>query len=136
MKLNKKSGFTLLEIIIVIIIIGVLASLALPKFFQTINFAKSTEALNTLGEIRRAADRCAMLAGGSSADYSTCNTFAALGMDVPDSAFWNYVIVTTNTGGLQIRANFMGTGSINFINFGITSTGASKSGTGIFTGIK
>ena len=37
MKLDKnKSGFTLLEIIIVIIIIGILASLALPKFFKTV----------------------------------------------------------------------------------------------------
>ncbi len=56
--INNKSGFTLLEIIIVIIIVGVLASLALPKFFQTVEFSKSTEALATIGTLRQAMERC------------------------------------------------------------------------------
>jgi prepilin-type N-terminal cleavage/methylation domain-containing protein len=57
---NNKSGFTLLEIIIVIIIVGVLASLALPRLFNTIEFSRSTEALNVIGGLKRAADRCAL----------------------------------------------------------------------------
>ena len=32
-----KKGFTLLELIVVIIIIGVLASLGLPQFFKTVD---------------------------------------------------------------------------------------------------
>ncbi len=61
MRMNKnRSGFTLLEIIIVIIIVGVLASLALPRFFNTIEYARSTEALNMIGTLKRGADRCAM----------------------------------------------------------------------------
>ena len=71
MKLQNKnqSGFTLLEIIIVIIIVGVLASLALPKFFNTVEFSRSSEALNAVGGIKRSADRCAMM-GGDENDYS------------------------------------------------------------------
>ena len=57
---NNRSGFTLLEIIIVIIIVGVLASLALPRLFNTIEFSRSTEALNAIGILKRAADRCEM----------------------------------------------------------------------------
>ena len=53
---TKKSGFTLLEIIIVVIIVGVLASLALPRFFQTIEFARSLEAMNVMASARRALD--------------------------------------------------------------------------------
>ncbi len=57
-KLNKKSGFTLLEIIIVIIIVGILASLALPKFFSTVEYSRSTEALTSITTLRQSLERC------------------------------------------------------------------------------
>ncbi|NLE65660.1 MAG: prepilin-type N-terminal cleavage/methylation domain-containing protein, partial [Elusimicrobia bacterium] len=41
--MNKK-GFTLIEILIVIIIVGILASLALPKLTRKIGEAKAAEA--------------------------------------------------------------------------------------------
>ena len=43
--LKRKKGVTLLEIIIVVIIIGVLASLALPRLFSTVEFSRSAEAI-------------------------------------------------------------------------------------------
>ena len=61
MKLSKNKGFTLLEIIIVIIIVGVLASLALPRFFSTIEFSRSTEALRSMGAIKDSIRRCAAM---------------------------------------------------------------------------
>jgi prepilin-type N-terminal cleavage/methylation domain-containing protein len=84
-RINNRSGFTLLEIIVVIIIVGVLASLALPRFFQTINFSRSTEALNAMGVIKRASDHCAMKAGALTGApvYTGCNTFPMLGIDDP-----------------------------------------------------
>jgi prepilin-type N-terminal cleavage/methylation domain-containing protein len=57
-KSNFNQGFTLIEIIIVIIIVGVLAGLALPRFFSTVEFSKSTEALNAMTFIRGAMERC------------------------------------------------------------------------------
>src|SRR3989338_4177670 len=79
---NNKSGFTLLEIIIVIIIVGVLASLALPKFFSTVEYSRSTEALNTLGVIRSSIERCALMAGN---DYTNCD-FNVLDIEDPNGA--------------------------------------------------
>lgn len=40
-----KKAFTLLELVIVIIIIGVLASLALPRMFRVIEGTKAAEAV-------------------------------------------------------------------------------------------
>lgn len=82
---NKKSGFTLLEIIIVIIIVGVLASLALPRFFKTVAFAKSTEALNVMGTAKRGIDRCSLAqgAGTGSEDFDGCDNWVSIGLDDP-----------------------------------------------------
>jgi len=51
MFLNKK-GFTLLELMIVVIIVAVLASLAMPRFIDARNRAITAEAYNMLGAIR------------------------------------------------------------------------------------
>ncbi|MFC1630946.1 type IV pilin protein [Candidatus Omnitrophota bacterium] len=51
-RLNKRKGFTLLELMIVVIIVGILASLALPRFIRARDTARSAEALNNLGLLR------------------------------------------------------------------------------------
>lgn len=53
MKRNSKA-FTLAELLIVILIISILASLAIPRFFGQTEKARTSEAINMLGAIRRA----------------------------------------------------------------------------------
>jgi len=52
-----KKGFTLLEVLIVTIIIGILATIALPQYTATIEKARSGEAIINVGSIRVALDR-------------------------------------------------------------------------------
>lgn len=50
-KLKNASGFTLTELLVVIVIIGILAGLTIPKFRNTTTRAKATEAKLMLKEI-------------------------------------------------------------------------------------
>ena len=94
---NKKSGFTLLEIIIVIIIVGVLASLALPRFFETIEFSRSAEAINYLGTIKRGMEQCALMSGA--ANWPACDTIATTGQNsAPQNGHFTYSLNTTGMG--------------------------------------
>jgi len=72
-----RRGFTLLELVVVIIIISVLASLALPKLFGMIEFSKSAEALAQLASMRGSIERCYLSTG----NYSPC-WFPSLDIDV------------------------------------------------------
>lgn len=112
---NNRSGFTLLEIIIVIIIVGVLASLALPRLFNTVEYSRSTEALNVIGGLKRQADRCALAreaTTGVPADYGNCITWDQLSTEdpgtVPGAIFTygpptyappNWEVIATRVGG-------------------------------------
>lgn len=45
---NKKKSFTLIEVLVVVIIIGILAGIAIPRFIKTAEKARGEEALTNL----------------------------------------------------------------------------------------
>ena len=128
---RNKSGFTLLEVIIVIIIIAILASVAMPKVTSALQFAKAKEALGVIPPMRTALDACAMMQG-TTTGYTGCGANAtALGVQFTGKYFGQptvtnlganaYTITVPGTGGLGdiifTHANSAITGTGNFANF-------------------
>ncbi len=60
--MNKK-GFTLLELLIVVIIIGILAAIALPQYEKTVTKSKSAQMSEAVSSIAKAAQTFYMLHG-------------------------------------------------------------------------
>lgn len=61
--MQKKSGFTLVEIMIVVAIIGLLAGIAIPAFIRARENSQTTVCLNNLRQIDAAKDQWSMDSG-------------------------------------------------------------------------
>lgn len=85
----RRSAFTLLELIVVIIIVGVLAGFAVPRLFRAIQRSHATEALNMAGTVVRAFNRCMAASdfdGGTYTDPNLCDEFQELNLENPNFA--------------------------------------------------
>ncbi len=108
MNTQREQGFTLLELLMVVVIIAVLATIALPQYFRTAERSRSAEALQMLATMRGAEQR---YRAGSATNIYTAN-LTELDVDIANSALWNYGAAgslgtaTRVAGGKTIQTNF------------------------------
>ncbi|NNP77202.1 prepilin-type N-terminal cleavage/methylation domain-containing protein [Acinetobacter sp. Ac_3412] len=92
--MNK--GFTLIELMIVVAIIGVLAAIALPLYQNYVARSQITSAIAELNGARTQYE-LVMNDGANSSAFTTDN----MGFSAPDSQFCHYLVHAPDAGGVS-----------------------------------
>jgi type IV pilus assembly protein PilA len=116
---NAQKGFTLIELMIVIAIVGILAAVALPAYQNYTRTAKFSEVIAGAAPIKTAIEVCYQKNGGS--NLASCDTEAEIGAVLGQATGANDI--HTDTG---ITAT---TGMITIVSQGIDSTAAAAGST-------
>ncbi len=89
---KRKKAFTLTELLVVVIVIGVLSAVVLPKFSKVVETRKTTEAEELMSAVRTEQEkRCAL-------DKSYVTSLTAVKDIVPSGTSKNYAYSLTSTG--------------------------------------
>ena len=99
-RLKTRRGFTLVELAVVIVIIGVLAAFGVPKFLQSVEKSKATEAFNYWSAVQSAEERY-IAQNGVYWDTSTAAPLpTTLDIVLPTLQYFDMTSITaTNPGG-------------------------------------
>ena len=104
MRFSKRKAFTLTELLVVVIVVGVLAAVAVPKFTRVLETRRTTEAENILAAVRTEQEKRCSLGQNYTGDFAKIPTVAyAKTSGVAEAKTANYTYTMTQTGVNAVR---------------------------------
>lgn len=101
-----QKGFTLIEVIIVVIIIAVLAAVSIPKYTGAVERSKAAEGTYILGTLLSAQERYFL------ENSAFTNTLAGLDVTIPTPKYFAAPTVSLNCSDVNACATIVRSGSL------------------------
>jgi prepilin-type N-terminal cleavage/methylation domain-containing protein len=102
-KNRKQKGFTMIEIMVVIVIVAILAAIALPTYFEYVKSAYAAEAKSVIGNIDNAAKMYYQTYGEWPSDIEEMERRGQLEVERSTKLKWTFTLSFSDEGG-QIAA--------------------------------
>ena len=102
---NKKKAFTLSELLVVVIVLGVLAAVAVPKFTRVLETRKTTEAEGMLSAVRTEQEKRCTLGDEYSVKFASLPVAASLQRSTEREAKSANYTYTLNGSGMQAQSS-------------------------------
>lgn len=94
MNTNKNLGFTLIEVLVAVAIIGILSAIAIPQYSEYVRRGKISEATSALGELRLRAEKY----------YSDNRTYVGFSTAVSNARHFTYACATPSANEFTCTA--------------------------------
>ncbi len=101
---NRKKAFTLTELLVVVIVLGTLAAVAVPKFSRVLETRRTGEAEAMLSAVRTEQEKRCTLGQNYTGDFSKMNTVAYAKSAGSQGQTSNYTYTLTSTGVEAVRS--------------------------------
>lgn len=115
-----ESGFTLVELLVVMLILGLLAAIAVPSFFNQRDKARDADAKAGVRTAQTAIETYATDNGGSYAGATAAdlrnieNTLNDVSLSEPTTTAQTYTVEVVSTTGNEFRINRAANGTVTY----------------------
>lgn len=123
----RRAGFTLIDITITILILGIVACVAVPRFSQSLNMVRAdTAARHIAADLNYARHRAQVSSRPNEVNFTT----SPAGYTMPTTPHLNrsgaaYAVNFSNLGlPVQLTANIQGANSVTYNAFGLPTAGS------------
>jgi prepilin-type N-terminal cleavage/methylation domain-containing protein len=138
-KMKDRRGFNMIELMVVVVIIGILAAIAVPIYSKYAKNSRVTEATGRLGDVLTAAKSYAIEneSNNTPTDANWPTTCAATNFvgDCTQSQNFTYALTGAANGALTITATGRASTPMNGVTVTLTITDPTQNGTIAITGL-